>query len=265
MRDVVRLARCTIGYAASRRKRKPIPTHPWPRSRQPNERDASQHRHRPGCAPITSCNNASVNYNWKIMSRRREPKYEEAAKMYLSGCSVEECANYYGVTRQTMWYCLKTRIKLRPSFSAKPKYKWESLGRQLKSKYDEAVTMYLAGNSANKCAAYFGITPQVMWGILRRRITTRPIPSGRSNHLYRGGLSMRGRAGAIVGKAIRKGILVPQPCEVCGSFQKRKGGRCGVDGHHDDYNKPLEVRWLCKRHHFAWHQKNKPVPLAVSK
>lgn len=47
-------------------------------------------------------------------------------------------------------------------------------------------------------------------------------------------------------KAIRKGELVRGPCEVCGTTKH-------IDGHHDDYSKPLEVRWLCRRHHILHH------------
>lgn len=44
-----------------------------------------------------------------------------------------------------------------------------------------------------------------------------------------------------VGRAIETGTLVRQPCEVCGALQ--------THAHHDDYTKPLEVRWLCPLHH----------------
>ena len=37
-----------------------------------------------------------------------------------------------------------------------------------------------------------------------------------------------------------------QGCEVCGSET--------VDAHHDRYDEPLNVRWLCRRHHVRLHQ-----------
>jgi len=43
-------------------------------------------------------------------------------------------------------------------------------------------------------------------------------------------------------------VLEKQPCEVCGATK--------VEAHHDDYTKPLEVRWLCKRHHSEVHTKS---------
>jgi hypothetical protein len=46
--------------------------------------------------------------------------------------------------------------------------------------------------------------------------------------------------------AMKTGRLERKPCEVCGD--KR------VEGHHDDYNKPLDVRWLCRKHHSEAHR-----------
>lgn len=56
------------------------------------------------------------------------------------------------------------------------------------------------------------------------------------------------RAHRKVAVAIKGGRLVPGPCEVCGNAD--------VHGHHDDYNAPLAVRWLCSEHHKAWHLEN---------
>lgn len=47
--------------------------------------------------------------------------------------------------------------------------------------------------------------------------------------------------------AIRNGRLVRKPCEKCGTEK--------VEAHHDDYTKPLDVRWLCRRHHLEHHGK----------
>lgn len=49
-------------------------------------------------------------------------------------------------------------------------------------------------------------------------------------------------------RRIKAGILVIQPCEVCGKIE-------GIEAHHDDYNDPMNVRWLCSWHH-AEHHKN---------
>lgn len=53
-----------------------------------------------------------------------------------------------------------------------------------------------------------------------------------------------------VNNAVRDGKLFKEPCEVCRSEK--------VKGQHDDYSKPLEVRWLCPIHHEEWHRENGP-------
>ncbi len=53
------------------------------------------------------------------------------------------------------------------------------------------------------------------------------------------------RAQTALGNALRDGKIKRQPCEVCGAEK--------VHAHHDDYSRPLEVRWLCPLHHQRHH------------
>jgi hypothetical protein len=54
-----------------------------------------------------------------------------------------------------------------------------------------------------------------------------------------------------VQRALGSGEIVKGVCEVCGDP--------AVDGHHDDYSKPLEVRWLCRQHHTRLHNGGEDV------
>lgn len=54
------------------------------------------------------------------------------------------------------------------------------------------------------------------------------------------------RVRRVLKYAVSVGKIQRQPCEVCGNPK--------VDGHHDDYSKPLDVRWLCRKHHQEHHK-----------
>lgn len=127
----------------------------------------------------------------------------------------------------------------------------------------EAAKLYDAGFSIGECAAYFGVTRQAMWSVLRRRTTMRPQPRyGKDNHFYRGGSLASDRAHNITEQAIARGILArPARCGTCGSESVFKDGRAGIQAHHPDYNKPLDVMWLCQPCHHRWHAANRAVPL----
>jgi formylmethanofuran dehydrogenase subunit E len=64
-------------------------------------------------------------------------------------------------------------------------------------------------------------------------------------------LRIRHQARWQVRQAIAAGRIARQPCEQCGELN--------VHGHHDDYTKPLDVRWLCPPCHRQWHRHNTPI------
>lgn len=50
--------------------------------------------------------------------------------------------------------------------------------------------------------------------------------------------------------AVKSGkIIRPSICSGCG------GESNSIEGHHDDYSKPLEVVWLCRECHIKFHKK----------
>lgn len=81
------------------------------------------------------------------------------------------------------------------------------------------------------------------------------IARQRASKAYQERYPMKYAAKVITRNAIRDGKLIrAESCSECGSKEK-------VEGHHDDYSKPLEVRWLCEKCHKAWHKYNEPVYL----
>lgn len=55
----------------------------------------------------------------------------------------------------------------------------------------------------------------------------------------------KARARIAVHNALRDGRLTKQPCAICGDD--------AVDAHHEDYDRPLDVIWLCRAHHAQRH------------
>lgn len=62
---------------------------------------------------------------------------------------------------------------------------------------------------------------------------------------------VRANARNLVAKAVKSGKLKKQPCFICGSEI--------VEAHHPDYNRPLDVIWLCNKHHREAHDLVKSV------
>ena len=55
----------------------------------------------------------------------------------------------------------------------------------------------------------------------------------------------RKKAHLKVYRALKNGILIKEPCFICGKES---------EAHHPDYSRPLDIVWLCKPHHKQAHQ-----------
>lgn len=86
--------------------------------------------------------------------------------------------------------------------------------------------------------------PEVVHASDRRRARTQRRREWRKANP---GDALKIRVRRATGNAIRDGRLIPKPCEVCGAT---------AEAHHDDYSKPLEVRWLCFAHHREHHARH---------
>lgn len=94
---------------------------------------------------------------------------------------------------------------------------------------------------------------------LRTRLKFHRLYKGRSkidpehNKKYAEKYPEKYKAKILTGNAIKYGKLVRQPCEVCGLPE--------AQAHHDDYSKPLEVRWLCIKCHNEYHVRKREQQL----
>ena len=57
------------------------------------------------------------------------------------------------------------------------------------------------------------------------------------------------KARNLVNYAVLCGNLRKGNCSVCGSSKED----CRIEAHHEDYNKPYHVTWLCTNHHRELH------------
>jgi len=136
-------------------------------------------------------------------------------------------------------------------------------GRCVKPEIIDAMyAVYQAGASLEQVGKQFNKTRQSVFGVFKARgFQLRPqLRYGSDNHFSREETNADNRAQDILEKAIRRGDVVRKTeCEQCGDSGAFKDGRTKIQAHHCDYNKPLEVMWLCQNCHHKWHKANKAI------
>lgn len=71
----------------------------------------------------------------------------------------------------------------------------------------------------------------------------------RKTHRLEGEALKKSNARSYANTYLRRGLLKKEPCIECGSPDSEM--------HHEDYNKPLEVIWLCRKHHLKRHREER--------
>lgn len=82
----------------------------------------------------------------------------------------------------------------------------------------------------------------------RRETFRKKRKTSEQNKKYATENAKKTKAHRLANAAIKVGAIVRQPCEVCGELK--------VYAHHCDYDRPLDVMWLCAHHHGAWHSEH---------
>ena len=74
------------------------------------------------------------------------------------------------------------------------------------------------------------------------------IAHKKASQAWKGRNAVRRAANLILGHAVRAGKVIRLPCFVCGAK---------AHAHHPDYDRPLDVIWLCPKHHKEAHKLTK--------
>jgi hypothetical protein len=104
-----------------------------------------------------------------------------------------------------------------------------------------------------KRLAYQAMTPEERraWR-MRKDPLKRYVTNRRARRKHEAKYPEKAAARDALQRALRSGRVVRGCCEVCGvvhGTKRQDGTTVKVEAHHDDYSRPLDVRWVCVTHH----------------
>lgn len=153
----------------------------------------------------------------------KPPKYAECRK-----CKTAYVPTWYQI-KKSDFICPKCRSKYDREWRARRKTE----GRPVVSSKTWDADKYTRWKER-----YYS-DPEVKARIAARMRTYRKNPE----------LRYKNKARWALNKAIASGKILREPCELCGEGK--------AEAHHEDYAKPFDVRWLCRRCHRKEHVKVK--------
>ena len=147
----------------------------------------------------------------------------EQVRLLVPHKSNSEIAQYFGVTTKSI-----ENVLCRNKFKRKPEFIKKLISEANKRRHEERSN--IGKNNPN-------------WkdGISRDNYRYKKIQTERYPE--------RVKARRMVFDHIKKGSITKGVCEICNSAD--------VHAHHDDYSKPLKVRWFCRKHHREHMHDNK--------
>jgi hypothetical protein len=98
-------------------------------------------------------------------------------------------------------------------------------------------------NTKTGCTTYCKICKNIKdKAYAKTYVISKEIKDRKTN--WRKSFPERKNAHSKVYRAMKNGVLVRQPCFICGDKS---------EAHHPDYSRPLDVVWLCPPHHRQAH------------
>jgi hypothetical protein len=116
-----------------------------------------------------------------------------------------------------------------------------------RKEYNRAYYLAHKNELLNKSHAYHDIHKEYLTKQWRSYYELHKGDKAETRRLYERKYPERISAKHKVEYAIHVGKILKQPCEICGAEY--------TQAHHDDYSKPMVVRWLCIKHHRQYHAK----------
>jgi hypothetical protein len=97
---------------------------------------------------------------------------------------------------------------------------------------------YTQGKKCNQCGVP---VTNASTGKCVKCALTKIVKKDMVSYLYRQRNPEKIKTRKLVYQSIKVGRIKRLPCEVCGKVKS--------EAHHEDYSKPFQIIWLCKKHH----------------
>jgi transposase-like protein len=177
------------------------------------------------------------------MARTKLSKAQRASipQLYRSGQDIPTIAAQLRISHVAVIYHLrKNNVETKPQGHHHAKLTKEQI--------EELVVAYINGLHITELATFYNISTGAVINRLRQAKAYKERTVARESQISR----KLNNILRIARRYYRKNC--PTLCEQCGRESNR------IHGHHDDYNKIYEVRWLCVGCHFEWHRYNRATP-----